>query len=78
MLKAFTHSRFATHIAHLPFVQDTLMAYNHLDPVIDPSSAKKEGEFIPLPERETFWQHLRGTMGKGIPWETKDRKAPEL
>src|SRR5690606_12313850 len=39
-LKRFTKRRFTSYIHHIPFVKDSLIAYDYLDPVIDPSSAK--------------------------------------
>lgn len=77
-LKCFTQRRFKTKIYHLPFVIDSLMTVDHANPVIDPSPAKKENNFIPLPEREKFWRRVRGTMGAFIPWEDKKRKAAAL
>lgn len=80
LLKSFTRKRFGTPIFHIPFVMDSLWAYNHIDPVIDPASAKiKTDTFISITQRESLWTRLRGTIGKNIPWENKDtRKAPEL
>jgi DUF218 domain len=67
MLRSFTRRRFGTPIYHLPFVKDTLEAYNHLDPVIDPSPAKADS-FMSITDEESFWKRLRGTLGKGIDW----------
>lgn len=67
LLKGFTRKRFSTPIYHLPFVTDSLAAYNHLNPQINPISAKVEN-FTPITEKESFWQRVRGTMGKDIRW----------
>lgn len=79
LLKWFTtRRRFGTKIYHIPFVVDSLEAYNHLDPAIDPSSAYKEG-FRSIMLRESFWKRLKGTMGKNIHWENKKKpKAKAL
>jgi hypothetical protein len=77
LLKSFTRKRFKTAIQHLPFVIDSLQLYHHLEPEIDPASAKKE-HFIALPDREGFWKRLEGTRGKNIPWGNKKRKAAPL
>lgn len=79
LLKRFTRKRFGTPIAHIPFVMDSLWAYNHTDPVIEPSPALSADSFISITQRETFWQRIRGTMGKNIPWENKEtRKVDKL
>ncbi len=68
LLKSFTRKRFETHIYHLPFIRDSLQQYNYLDPHIDPSSAKAAGNFISITDNESFWQRLKGTLGKDINW----------
>lgn len=78
LLKRFTRKRFGTPIGHLPFVIDTLWKYNHLEPVIDPSSAKVD-TFVSITKRHSFWKRLGGTIGKNIPWsDTLTRKAAPL
>jgi hypothetical protein len=79
LLKSFTRKRFGTPIVHIPFIIDSLQAYNHIEPAIDPSTAGFVGTFISITKRETFWKRLRGTLGKNIPWENKKtRKAEKL
>lgn len=79
LLKSFTRKRFGTEIVHLPFVVDSLNAYNGVNPVIDPSSAICRDTFVSITQRETFWKRIRGTIGKNIPWENKKtRKAEKL
>lgn len=79
MLRSFTKKHFGTPIMHLPFVTDSLRKYKHLEPVIDPSSAKALGNFNALPNRKSLWKRFNGTLGKDIPWEIyKDEKVPEL
>lgn len=79
LLKSFTRKRFETKITHLPFIEDSLKAYNGINPVIDPSSAIYAGSFVSITKRESFWKRLRGTLGKNIRWKNKDtRKAEKL
>lgn len=79
LLKFFTRKRFGTKIIHLPFVTDSLYAYNSINPVIDPSSAICCDTFISITQRESFWKRMRGTLGKNIPWKNKKtRKAEKL
>ena len=78
MLRSFTRKRFETHIWHLPMVTDSLKIYNHLDPKIDPKPAMANS-FISITQSESFWQRLRGTMGRGINWKQfKNGKVPAL
>jgi len=78
MLKSFTRKRFGSNIYHLPIIRDSIIVYNHLDPQIDPSSAKVEN-FTPITEKESFRQRMRGTMGKDIRWSKyKDGKVGPL
>ena len=39
--------------------------YSNIKISIDPTWAKVE-QFTALPERESFWKRLRGTMGKNL------------
>ncbi len=79
MLQRFTRKRFETKIWHVPFVTDTLAVYNHLSPVIDPSSAKADSSYISITEKESFRKRWRGTMGKDIDWgKYEDGKVPKL
>jgi len=78
MLHGFTRKRFETQIWHLPMISDSLKVYNHLDPEIDPKPARADS-FISITRSESFWQRLRGTMGKGINWKQyKNGKVPAL
>ena len=78
LLKRFTRKRFGTPIQHLPFVEDTLWKYNHIEPAIDPSSARID-TFVSITERETFWKRLGGTIGRNIPWkDSMTKKADPL
>lgn len=78
MLKRFTRRRFATEIYHLPFMVDSLRKINHVNPLIDPSSAKFQKDFKSIEERERWFRRFRGTLGAFIPWEGKKKKAGPL
>lgn len=78
MLKGFTRRRFATEIYHLPFMVDSLRKINHVNPLIDPSSAKFQKDFKSIEERERWFRRFRGTLGAFIPWEGKKKKAGPL
>lgn len=71
MLQSFTRRRFKSPIYHLPFIADSVKQYNHLNPTIDPTSAKASN-FHSITKTETFWHRLMGTMGKDIDWSQYD------
>jgi uncharacterized SAM-binding protein YcdF (DUF218 family) len=55
----------------IPMVYDKMDSLIDHDPVIDSQQAFVN-PFIPLPDREGFWQRLRGTMGKRIKYDSRD------
>lgn len=65
LLMGFTNRRFKLHIAHIPFVVDTLKTIHDVNPVIDPSSAKVDN-FKSIVETQTKRYRWRGTRGKNI------------
>ena len=67
MLKRFTKKRFATPVYLLPFITDSLRAYNNINPVIDAGSAKT-GNWKGIQETESMRARMRGTFGKNIDW----------
>lgn len=67
MLHGFTRRRFGSPIYHLPFVVDSLAAYNSARPVINPSSARVKG-WTSIKDQQSFVKRFRGTMGKTINW----------
>jgi uncharacterized SAM-binding protein YcdF (DUF218 family) len=67
MLKSFLDKRFRTKIDRLPFVTDTLAAYTHLNPKINPRKAKVNN-FVSITEQESFFRRFRGTLGRDIDW----------
>lgn len=64
MLKKFSRSNVSEDVKLIPIVIDTLRMIEPemIDPVIDIRSAYVEN-FVSLPERENFFERLRGTMG---------------
>ncbi len=77
--KGFTRRHFGSPIIHLPFVIDSLKKYNHLNPTINPVSAKAAEDFNALPRRKSFWKRFKGTLGKDIPFKKyPSKKVPKL
>lgn len=69
MLKGFLRKRFGTPIDRLPFVVDTLKAYNYLNPQINPRPAKiNDTDFESITQQESFFKRFRGTLGRDIDW----------
>ncbi|HTN45022.1 MAG TPA: YdcF family protein [Flavipsychrobacter sp.] len=78
LLKSFTKRRFETYIHHIPFVRDSLKAYEQLNPVIDPTPAKVN-DFSSIMHQENFRTRLKGTLGKDIDWKQyKDGRVGAL
>ncbi len=76
-LRYFANKRFLSPVVSLPFVIDSLRAYNYLHPIIDPTPAYQP-DFVNI-EREPKLKRLRGTMGRDINWrQYPRRKVPEL
>lgn len=67
ILKGYTKRRFESYIHHIPFVKDSLLKYDYLDPSIDPTSAKVEN-FIPIEHQESQRERFKGTLGRDIDW----------
>ncbi|MCK6690674.1 MAG: YdcF family protein [Thermoanaerobaculia bacterium] len=67
MLRRFTRKIVSREVGMLPMVFDTIRAMESriTEPAIDFHRAFKTA-FIPLPERETFWQRFKGTQGKRL------------
>lgn len=57
--------RKGVNLSYLPMDYDILGAIDKPEPEIDPSSAKVVN-FVPLTERESFVQRVRGTRGKNV------------
>lgn len=78
LLKSYVRKRFGTPVQRLPFVVDSLRAYKHLCPRINPVPAYRE-PFTSITEDEGFWQRFRGTMGADIDWDKHPNgKLPAL
>lgn len=71
LLTRFIKRRFGSCIYRLPFVTDTLGAYNGLNPLLDKVDYEhlEVKGFIPITESEGFFQRIRGTLGREIEWE---------
>jgi len=67
LLRRFVRKKVDPQVQLIPFVMDTLkmLAPAMTDPVIDFSSMQRS-PFVPITERESFWQRWRGTRGKNI------------
>lgn len=67
MLQKFVFKKVDPNIGMIPIVFDTLKAMEPMmiDPVIDFSSAYVKN-FVPLPERKSYWQRLRGSRGQDM------------
>lgn len=65
LLRSFTRRRFASPIFHLPFIEDSIKAYNYLNPTIDPASAHVDN-FVSIVDKESMWHRLGGTLGRDI------------
>lgn len=68
MLHGFTRRRFGTPIYHIPFIVDSLAAYNSARPVINPKSAKVQN-WTSIKDQQSFGERFRGTLGRTINWE---------
>lgn len=67
MLRGFTRKRFGSPIYHIPFVTDSIAAYNHNNPRINPRSARVDS-FRSITQKQPFLKRLRGTLGRDINW----------
>lgn len=67
MLRRFTRKIVSPEVGMLPMVFDTIRAMESRisEPAIDFRQAFKK-DFVPLPERESFWQRFKGTQGKRL------------
>lgn len=65
MLKSFVRTK-KLEVKHVPVIFDSIaFYYPEVNISIDPSRSKVES-FVALPERESFWKRLRGTMGRNL------------
>lgn len=67
LLRRFVHKKVDAAIDLIPMVEDTIESMNPetINPIIDIDKAFRK-DFVPLIERETFWQRFRGTRGLSI------------
>jgi len=74
MLKSFA-KRKKMEVTFIPFITDTLdYYYRDFDVMINPSPAKVS-QFTALPDRESFFKRLMGTMGFNIKEVEEDEKV---
>jgi len=81
LLKGFVRRRFSTHIYRLPVFRDSLEAYNYIDPVISPKTAKVNDakHWKSITQTQSFFKRFRGTLGRDIDFsQYKDRKVEAL
>ncbi|MEI8279437.1 MAG: YdcF family protein [Bacteroidota bacterium] len=67
LLQGFTKKRFMSPILHIPYISSKMKEYQHLDPIIDPTSALVDN-FKSITDSESISKRWGGTMGKGIDW----------
>lgn len=65
MIEGFL-KKHAKDMALIPINFKTLNSSAYPYPAIDPKYCMAPSTFVPLPERESFWERLRGTFGKHI------------
>lgn len=73
MLRKFTRKRVGPDVRFIPMVFDSVqaMALRLIDPAIKYQDAFQP-VFVPLPERESFWQRFRGTRGLNLDKQAYD------
>ncbi|MGZ3884593.1 MAG: YdcF family protein [Bacteroidia bacterium] len=69
-LKPFLRKHFKTRIYNLPYLQDSLSRYDHLNPKINCDSLREphSESFRPITQKESLPHRLKGTLGKEIDW----------
>ncbi len=67
MLRKFTRKKVSPEVGMIPMVIDTMRAMEPgmMHPAIEFEKAYKP-DFVPLTERESFWQRFKGTQGKRL------------
>lgn len=70
MVRGFT-KKVIPEVVHIPIVYDSLSTIEKIDPIIDHKQAFVQ-DFVALPDREGWWERLKGTRGKKIQFEGKD------
>jgi uncharacterized SAM-binding protein YcdF (DUF218 family) len=78
MLRSFIR-RFCPGMKSVPIIFDTMNIDEKQLPAIDPSSAYVP-TFVSITKRESFWERMRGTLGKKVKKEAKEdmQKDAEL
>jgi len=73
MLRSFV-KKFTPGVQSIPVVFDQLDMEGKVLPVIDTTAAYKVN-FVSIKKRESFWERLRGTMGRRVKKEAKEDRA---
>ena len=68
MLRFFVKKKLGKDVGLIPILYDTLSTIDHLNPIIDPSSAYVK-DFISIEDRESGWKRFKGTRGKNIDYK---------
>ncbi len=71
MLRGFTRKRFGSPVFHIPFIVDSLAAYNGANPSIDASSARISN-WVSIKEKQSFAKRFEGTLGRSINWKAHE------
>jgi uncharacterized SAM-binding protein YcdF (DUF218 family) len=72
MLRSFAKAK-QLDVAFVPAIFDTIRVnYADVDVRIDPDWAHVGLDFVPLPERESFFKRFRGTMGKNLKYTPEE------
>lgn len=72
LLQNFTHTRFGSHIYHLPFILDSVRKLNAIGPKFDPKPAACKN-FTSIEDGESRVKRFWGTLGAGIDWKQYKR-----
>lgn len=73
MLRKFVRKKLGKDIGFIPIIYDSLANIDTLQIKIDPEAAYVK-DFIPLSERENFWERFKGTRGEKIDYESFERE----
>lgn len=73
-LNSFIKKHFQTPICPIPFIRDSIKRYKHIALKIDPRPARirEHANFLPLTEKESYLERLKGTLGKKIHWGSRE------
>jgi uncharacterized SAM-binding protein YcdF (DUF218 family) len=69
MLRRFVRKKIGKDIGFVPIIYDSLSHMDTLNIAIDPTTAFVDN-FVPLTDRESFWERLKGTRGGKIDYNS--------